>query len=146
MMPGGTVLAFDYGVKRIGVAVGETAMGIASPLGAIHEESNSERFAHIARLVSEWRPAALIVGRPKHANGSAHDVARLAEKFGRRLSARHRLPVVFVDETLTSAAAEQALRESRTRKRRSGDVDAMAATLILQSYLDDPAAHERLPS
>ncbi|HET9651028.1 MAG TPA: Holliday junction resolvase RuvX [Usitatibacter sp.] len=145
-MPAGTVLAFDYGVKRIGVAVGETALGIASPIGAIDEESNSARFAHIAKLVSEWRPAAFVVGRPRHSDGSAHEVARLAEKFARRLVARHRLPVVFVDETLSSAAAEQALREGRTRARRPGDVDAMAATIILQSYLDDPAAHERLPS
>lgn len=146
MMPAGTVLAFDYGVKRIGVAVGETALGIASPLGAIREESNSARFAQIARLVSEWRPAAFVVGRPRHSDGSAHEVARLAEKFARRLTARHRIPVVFVDETLSSAAAEQALREARTRARRAGDVDAMAAAIILQSYLDDPAGHERLPS
>ncbi|HET9580661.1 MAG TPA: Holliday junction resolvase RuvX [Gemmatimonadales bacterium] len=145
-MPAGTVLAFDYGVKRIGVAVGETALGIASPLGAIREESNSARFAQIARLVSEWRPAAFVVGRPRHSDGSAHEVARLAEKFARRLTARHRIPVVFVDETLSSAAAEQALREARTRARRAGDVDAMAAAIILQSYLDDPAGHERLPS
>lgn len=146
MMPSGTVLAFDYGEKRIGVAVGETALGIASPLGAIRAESNDARFAQIAKLVSEWHPAAFVVGRPRHSDGSAHEVAKLAEKFGRRLSARHRLPVVFVDETLTSAAAGQALREARTRARRPGDLDAMAATLILQSYLDDPAAHERLPS
>ncbi|MGE5096692.1 MAG: Holliday junction resolvase RuvX [Betaproteobacteria bacterium] len=145
-MPAGTVLAFDYGVKRIGVAVGETALGIASPLGAIREESNSARFAQIARLVSEWRPATFVVGRPRHSDGSAHEVARLAEKFARRLTARHRIPVVFVDETLSSAAAEQALREARTRARRAGDVDAMAAAIILQSYLDDPAGHERLPS
>jgi putative holliday junction resolvase len=146
VMPAGTVLAFDYGVKRIGVAVGETALGIASPLGAIREESNHARFAEIAKLVCEWHPAVFIVGRPRHSNGSVHEVARLAEKFARRLSARHRLPVVFVDETLSSAAAEQALREARTRSRRAGDVDAMAAAIILQSYLDDPAAHERLPS
>lgn len=144
MMPGGTLLGFDYGVKRIGVAVGETAIGIASPLGAIREESNAARFAQIAQLVGEWRPVGFVVGRPRHSDGSVHATAMLAEKFARRLAARHALPVVFVDETLSSAAAEQALRAARTRARRPGDVDAMAATIILQSYLDDPDAHERL--
>jgi len=145
-MPQGTVLAFDYGLKRIGVAVGETAVAIASPLGAIREESNDARFAYIAKLVAEWRPVAFVVGRPKHSDDSPHEVAKLAERFGRRLAARHALPVIFVDETLTSAVAEQALRAARTRARREGDVDAMAATLILQSYLDDPDVHERLAS
>ena len=146
MMPAGTLLGFDFGVKRIGVAVGETALGIANPLGAINEESNAARFARIGALVEEWRPVGFVVGRPRHADGSVHTTAQLAEKFGRRLHARHALPVVFVDETLTSAAAEQALRASRTRARREGDVDAMAAAIILQSYLDDPNAHERLAS
>jgi putative Holliday junction resolvase len=73
-----------------------------------------------------------------------HETALLAEKFARRLHARHALPVVFVDETLSSAAAEQALRAARTRARRAGDVDAMAAAIILQSFFDDPLAHERL--
>ena len=144
MMPAGTVLGFDYGVKRIGVAVGETVLGIASPLGAIREESNAARFARIGELVSEWKPAGFVVGRPRHGDGSVHETALLAEKFARRLHARHALPVVFVDETLSSAAAEQALRAARTRARRAGDVDAMAAAIILQSFFDDPLAHERL--
>jgi putative Holliday junction resolvase len=146
VMPAGTVLGFDYGVKRIGVAVGETVLGIASPLGAIREESNAARFARIGALVSEWKPAGFVVGRPRHSDGTVHTTAQLAERFARRLRARHALPVVFVDETLTSAAAEQALRAVRTRARRPGDVDAMAATIILQSFFDDPDAHERLAS
>jgi putative Holliday junction resolvase len=143
-MAAGTVLAFDYGAKRIGVAVGETALGIASPLDTIHAESNAERFARIGELVAEWHPVGFVVGRPKHADGSVHATAQLAEKFARRLHARHSLPVVFVDETLSSATAEQALRDARTRPRRAGDVDAMAATIILQSFFDEPDAHERL--
>lgn len=142
----GTVLAFDFGVKRIGVAVGETATRIASPLTAIAAEATAPRFDAIARLVAEWHPALLVVGRPRHSDGSPHEVARLAEKFARRLRERHRLPVVFVDETLSSAAAEGALREARTRRTRKADLDAMAATLILQSYLDAPTDHEPLAS
>lgn len=142
----GTVLGFDFGEKRLGVAVGETATGIANPLGAIEEAANEPRFAAIDRLVREWNPVAIVVGRPRHADGSPHEVARLAEKFARRLQTRHQLPVVLVDETLSSAAAEADFREARTRSRRAPDIDALAARIILQSYLDDPDAHERLAS
>jgi putative Holliday junction resolvase len=140
----GTLVAFDFGAKRIGVAVGETSTGIASPLTTIAGEANEARFAAIERIVSEWQPAGFIVGRPKHADGSPHAVARLAEKFARRLAARFGRPVAFVDETLTSATAEHELRSHATRARRPGDVDALAATMILQSFLDDPRAHEPL--
>ncbi|HZZ93538.1 MAG TPA: Holliday junction resolvase RuvX [Usitatibacter sp.] len=137
----GTLIGFDYGERRIGVAVGETSVRIANPVGHIDAAANEARFEAIARLVAEWRPAGFVVGRPRHSDGSPHAVARLAEKFGRRLLARHGLPVVFVDETLTSATAEAQLRETRTRGRKAGDVDALAASLILQSYLDAPEAH-----
>ena len=142
----GTLLGFDFGTRRIGVAVGETSTGIASPLGAIDAEANDARFREISRLVDEWQPAGLVVGRPKHSDGAEHEVAKLAEKFGRRLAARYALPVVFVDETLSSATAEASLRGARTRAKRKGDVDALAATIILQSYLDQPDAAERLAS
>ncbi|HXS53478.1 MAG TPA: Holliday junction resolvase RuvX [Usitatibacter sp.] len=142
----GTLLAFDFGERRIGVAVGETSVAIANPLAAIDAVANEERFRTIAKLVDEWKPAAFVVGRPRHADGSPHAVAKLAEKFARRLAARHALPVAFVDETLSSAEAESRLRGVRTRTARAGDVDALAAAVILQAYLDDPGAHERLAS
>lgn len=140
----GTLMGFDFGAKRLGVAVGETVTGIASPLTTITGESNAARFEHLEKLVREWRPAGFVVGRPRHEDGSPHEVARLAEKFARRLAARFVLPVAFVDETLTSATAEAHLRETRTRATRSGDVDALAAAIILQSFLDNPKDHERL--
>jgi putative Holliday junction resolvase len=137
----GTLLGFDFGEKRVGVAVGETVTGIASPLTVVEEIATEPRFEAIARLVAEWKPAAFVVGRPKHADGSEHAVAKLAEKFARRLEARHRLPVFFVDETLSSATAESALRATRTRASRRSDVDVLAAAIILQSFLDArPAA------
>jgi putative Holliday junction resolvase len=142
----GTVLAFDFGERRIGVAVGETATRIASPVAAIEAVANGARFEAIAKLIGEWKPVLLVVGRPRHADGSEHEVAKLAEKFARRLAARFARPVAYVDETLSSAEAESRLRGTRTRASRSGDVDAVAAAVILQSYLDDPAAHERLAS
>ena len=142
----GTLLGFDFGEKRIGVAVGETSVAIANPIGAIEAAANEERFRAIAKLVEEWKPAAFVVGRPRHADGSPHAVAKLAEKFARRLAARYALPVAFVDETLSSAEAQSRLREARTRRARSGDVDALAAAVILQAWLDEPEAHERLAS
>jgi putative Holliday junction resolvase len=140
----GTVLGFDFGERRIGVAVGEPAVGIASPLEAIDAVANEARFRRIDALIAEWKPAQLVVGRPRHADGSPHAIARLAEKFARRLAARHALPVAFVDETLSSAEAGSRLREARTRGARPGDLDALAAAVILQAYLDDPGSHERL--
>jgi putative Holliday junction resolvase len=133
----GTLIGFDFGSRRIGVAVGETSTRIASPLTAIEGEANEARFEAIGRIVDEWRPKGFVVGRPRHSDGSEHTVAKLAEKFARRLQARYGVPVAFVDETLTSAEAESTLRATRTRAGRKSDVDAMAATLILQSYLDE---------
>ena len=134
----GTHIGIDFGAKRIGFAVGETSTRIANPLGAIEAEANAKRLEHIDRIVAEWHPVAFVVGQPHHADGSEHAVAKLAEKFARRLAARYRVPVMMVDETLTSATAEAELRETRTRASRKTDVDALAATIILQSYLDDP--------
>lgn len=144
MTVSGTVLGFDYGAKRLGVAVGETSTRIANPLGAISAEANDVRFAAIDKYVNEWKPVAFVVGQPKHSDGSAHEVARLAGKFARRLAGRYKRDVVMVDETLTSATAEAELRGTRTRASEKGDVDALAATIILQSFLDNPEGHERV--
>ncbi len=148
----GTILAFDFGEKRLGVAVGETETRLAHPVTAIAEEANAARFAAIERLVAEWHPAGFVVGLPRHADGGEHEVARHAGKFARRLQARFGLPVAFVDETLTSAEAASRIREAGGRTGGKGDLDAHAATLILQSYLDDmkPAndggGHGRTPA
>ena len=136
MTVSGTLIGFDFGERRIGVAVGETSTRIANPLGAIEESANEPRFRAIGRIVDEWQPAGFVVGRPRHADDSEHAIAKLAEKFARRLQARYHLPVEFIDETLTSAVAESQLRETRTRRGRKSDVDALAAALILQSFLD----------
>ena len=137
--PTGTLIGFDFGERRIGVAVGETGTRIANPLGAIDAAANDARFREIAKLVDEWRPAGFVVGRPRHEDDSEHAVAKLAEKFARRLQAKYHVPVVMVDETLTSATAEANLRGTRAGAKRKGDVDALAAQIILQSYLDDPS-------
>lgn len=131
-----TVLAFDFGTKRIGVAVGEPELGSAHPLPGIAAEGNA-RFAAIGRLVAQWQPARLVVGLPLAADGSAHDTTQRAERFARQLRGRFRLPVELVDERFTSVEAEHRLRGRRATKLA---VDSVAAQLILEQYFDARAA------
>jgi putative Holliday junction resolvase len=136
-MPEGTVLAFDFGEKRIGVATGETLLASAHPLTVIHAESNDDRFAAIGKLVDEWRPVQLVVGLPTHADGTPHDMTRLATKFAERLQRRFKLPVALADERLTSLDAEARLRETGRNSRSAKPLlDAVAAQLILQTWFE----------
>jgi putative Holliday junction resolvase len=139
-MPDGTVLAFDFGEKRIGVATGETLLGNAHPLTVIHAQSNDDRMAAIGRLVDEWRPVQLVVGLPTHADGTPHQMTRLATKFGERLQRRFHLPVSYADERLTSLDAEARLRETGRNSRTAKPLlDAVAAQLILQTWFESPS-------
>lgn len=134
-----TVLAFDFGEKRIGVATGETLLSSAHPLTVIHAVSNEERMAAIAKLVNEWQPTQLVVGMPTHADGTPHEMTRLAKKFGERLQRRFNLPVGFADERMTSLDAEARLRETgRNSKSAKPLLDAVAAQLILQTWFESP--------
>jgi putative holliday junction resolvase len=133
----GTVLAFDFGEKRIGVATGETLLASAHPLTVIHAESNDARFAAIGKLIAEWQPERLIVGLPTHADGTPHEMTRLATKFAERLTKRFNLPVAMADERLTSLDAEARLRETgRNAKSAKPLLDAVAAQLILQTWFE----------
>ena len=136
-MPEGTVLAFDFGEKRIGVATGETLLGTAHPLTVIRAESNDDRFAAIAKLVAEWQPVQFVVGLPMHMDGTEHEMTRMARKFAERLQRRHKLPLSFADERLTSVDAESLLRETgRNSKSAKPLLDAVAAQLILQTWFE----------
>ena len=118
-------LAFDYGLKRTGVATGNTLLGHASPLTTIAAEGEA-RFAPIGQLVREWQPDALVIGVPVHPDGAPHDNTRRAQRFGRQLQSRFHLPVHAVDE-----------RYSTTEAQASGaaDVDAASAAVILDQFL-----------
>jgi len=133
----GTVLAFDFGEKRIGVATGETLLGSAHPLTVIRAESNDQRFAEIGKLIAEWQPERLVVGLPTHVDGTPHEMTRLATKFAERLEKRFQLPVSLADERLTSLDAEARLRETgRNAKSAKPLLDAVAAQLILQTWFE----------
>ena len=133
----GTVMAFDFGEKRIGVATGETILKTAHPLTTIVGEQNDLKFAQIAALISEWRPSLLVVGLPTQMDGSVHAMTKLAQKFAQRLEGRFNLPVIMCDERLSSVQASQSLNESGVRGiKQKAMLDAVAAQTILQSYFD----------
>ena len=123
-----TVLAFDFGLKRIGVAVGEPELGTAHPLPAI------AGFPQIEKLLQEWKPAQLVIGLPVSAGGKPHDMTRRAEDFARRLEKRFKLPVARVDERFTSVEAESRLRGIKKKS-----IDSVAAQVILEQYFDQAA-------
>jgi putative Holliday junction resolvase len=134
----GTVLAFDFGTKRIGVATGDFETRLAHPLDTIAHAENRARFSAIERLVAEWRPVLFVVGLPEHADGSPHPVAQLARRFAQRLHGRFGIPAAFVDERLTSRDAEHALRHAGARGRRlKAATDAVAAQRILEAFFAD---------
>ena len=136
-MPDGTLLAFDFGVKRIGVAIGEAQLGQARALTSICAEDNAARFAAIGKLIAEWQPVRLVVGLPRALDGSEHAMTARCRRFAQQLEGRFKLPATLVDERLSSAEAEARLTESavhwQARKQR---VDALAAEIILQDYFD----------
>ena len=124
------VLGFDFGIKRIGIAMGNTLTGQAQPLSVIRAVDNATRFKLIGDLVAEWRPARLVVGEPRHPDGAEHDMTLRARRFANQLHGRFNLPVVLVDERYSSAVLSA---------RRGEVIDDKAAAIILQQYFDDHA-------
>lgn len=137
----GTVLAFDFGEKFTGVAVGESSVGMAHPLALITAESNVARMNAIVVLVAEWEPRFLVVGLPLSMDGAEHELTRRCRRFARQLESRFRLPVRLVDERLSSAAAEEALRAvGKGARKHKLHAHQVSAQIILQSHFDDPGS------
>jgi len=133
----GTVLAFDFGTKRIGVAVGEMMLGQARPLLTISHEANDARFAAIQKLIAEWQPARLVVGLPLSLDGEPHEMTARAQRFAHQLEGRFKLPVALVDERFSSTDAEARLADKgQNWKQRKETLDAEAAATILQGFFD----------
>lgn len=140
-LPSGTLLAFDFGTRRIGVAVGNTLLRRANPLTTIAEEKTEARFAAIAALLVEWQPGALVVGLPSNDDGTPHEMTVLCRRFANRLKGRFNLPVILLDERYTSLAASAQLSEEGIHGRKQKALlDQYAAQQILQAYFDEPAA------
>lgn len=133
-----TILAFDFGLRRIGVAVGQDVTSSASPLGVVANRESGIDHAAIAALIREWRPTALVVGMPAHADGSASEMQVPVKAFITELG-QYGLPVVTVDERYTSVEAERVLKDARasgSRGRISKEaIDSAAAVFIAERYL-----------
>jgi putative Holliday junction resolvase len=119
-----TILAFDFGERRIGVAVGNTITNTAEPLKVIQEKNQDQRFKAIELIITEWRPQILVVGLPTHPDGAEHEMTQKAKRFGNQLKGRFLKEVIWVDERYTSVSVD-------------GGNDALAAELILQQYLEE---------
>ena len=122
-----TFLAFDFGTKRIGVAIGNSEIRQAQSLKTIQNKSLEDTFRVIQKLVKEWEVTNFIVGLPTHPDGAEHEMTKRAKRFGNQLNGRLNLPVQWVDERYTSAVAENQM----------GDIDSQAAVLILEQYFQE---------
>lgn len=125
-----TVLGFDFGLKRIGVAVGNTLLRQAQPLIVITAATNDAKFAAIAALMQEWQPKRCVVGLPSHPDGAEHEMTVRCRRFANQLHGRFGVPAVLVDERYSSAVISH---------RRGELIDAQAAAIILQQYFNDYA-------
>ena len=137
-----TVLAFDFGLQRIGVAVGESEVGTAHPLRTIAAQSGSGRLAAIGCLLKEWHPSLLVVGRPLGEDGTPHEMTRRAERFARQLGGRFRLPIEFVYERYSSVEVESRMHAAYGGRKavklaRGKALDSQAAQLVLEQYFDE---------
>ncbi len=129
-----TLLAFDYGEKNIGVAVGQTLTGTANPLETIRVTGSSPDWNAISRIVKTWQPDALVVGLPLNMDGTEQKVTRRARRFGNQLFGRYQLPVHLVDERLTTREARDRLA---SEGRAGSDDHPVAAQIILESWLNE---------
>lgn len=132
-----TLLGFDYGKQRIGIAVGQCLTGSVTPLTTLKAINQKPDWDSISKLIAEWQPDLLVVGLPLHMDGTEQEMTNAARRFGNQLKGRYNLPVAWMDERLSSDEAEAILR-SRGGKTRSNkqEIDKIAASLILQSWLD----------
>lgn len=136
--PGGYVLGFDFGLRRIGVAVGQTATCTATRLETVSHGQKPD-WAAIDRLITEWKPSTLLIGLPLGADGEETKMSQAARRFGAALIKRYPLNLEFADERLSSRAAGDRFVEMRAsgaaRRKDAGQLDAMAAQIILENWL-----------
>jgi putative Holliday junction resolvase len=130
-----TALAFDYGTRRIGVAVGNSITGQGQALAPIGADQDDARFTQIAARIAEWAPDQLVVGLPCHPDGAEHAMTKRAQRFGNQLHGRFGLPVAWIDERYTSAVLENDPRFSNgARQNKGASLDSESARLILEQY------------
>lgn len=136
-----TLLGFDFGFKRIGVATGQTITGTASVLDTIDNNIQRTNWDAVEKVINTWKPDAFVLGLPLNADGSDSDVTKGVRTFANGLSERYNKPIHFQDEHLSSREAENILKQQRTtgqakKRLQKQDIDKLAATIILQRWLD----------
>lgn len=132
-----TVLGFDYGIRRIGVATGQTITASATPLTTLNSIKQKPDWSTIGQLIEQWKPDALIVGLPTYLDGNHSEMTEKALKFSRQLEGRYNLTVYTVNEGLSSFEAEQALQQhKKIGQQNKQEIDKMAAAIIVQSWLE----------
>ncbi len=135
-LPDGIILGFDFGMKRIGVAVGQTVTKTASAYGMLKAEQGVPDWQKVQRIIDEWKPIALVIGLPFNMDGSNQAITEKAQAFGDALESRFKLPVYGVDERLTTIEARDRIFEKAGYKGlQKASVDAMAAKIILEAWL-----------
>jgi len=127
-----TYICFDYGEKRIGIAVGQMLTQTATALEIIQVRNNKPDWQRIAEIIDEWQPHAFVVGIPLQMDGTRQKLTDSAEKFSHQLEGRYKLPVHYADERLSSYEARRRLKDTR-------NLDAVAAQVILESWLAEQA-------
>lgn len=134
-----TVLAFDFGTRHIGIAVGQTLTGTATPLTVLKAKDGQPNWSELLQHIADWQPGQLIVGLPLNIDGTESEFCKRARNFARRLRGRSACKVIMFDERLSTREAKRAASSSRAnRNYREFPVDALAACLILQSWLEQP--------
>lgn len=129
-------LAFDFGMKSIGVAIGQAITGTASPLAALKAQDGIPDWVLVEKVINEWQPQQLIVGLPLNMDGTPQDITNNAKKFGRRLAHKYKLRVDYFDERLSTVEAKARLFELGGYKKLSKErVDSVSACLIYESWL-----------
>lgn len=132
-----TVLGFDYGTRRIGVATGQTITASATPLTTLNSINQKPDWPAIGQLIEQWKPDALIVGLPTYLDGTRSEMTEKALKFSRQLEGRYNLTVYTVNESLSSYEAEQEIQQhKKIGQHNKQEIDKMAAAIIVQSWLE----------
>ncbi len=143
-----TVLGFDFGLNRTGVAVGNTLTGLATPQTVLYAQNNQPDWQGIERLIQLWRPKILVVGMPRKLDGSDSSMQETILKFCRELEKRTALPVQTANEQLSSREAEQVLKSARQagrkRKIRKEEIDQLAAAIILENWMQEHAHQQHI--
>ena len=132
-----SVLGIDYGLKRIGIATGQTITGSSTPITTLNQINGNPDWDAINQLIGQWKPQALIVGMPYHLDGTENDMTKIVEAFCQELEQRFALPIYKISEVLSSYEAEQSLKQQKKiGKHNKHEIDKMAAAIIVQNWLD----------